>query len=196
VRVLVAASLLVPLLLFGIASWLNYRQALADATRELQHGSEVAREHAAKVFEGQSQVVDRVNDLVSGMDDAAVRASEQMLHQAFAGIVSRLLHVQSVLLASRDGHPLASAGVYPVPRDVDLTKRDYFRAVIGGYAGTYISGLQVGDVNRQLFFGLARPWVGPDGTLKVSSTWPSRPPTSRISTRSWSRRGATGRKAR
>ncbi len=166
VRVLVAASLLVPLLLFAIASWLNYRAALADATRELQHSSEVAREHAAKVFEGQSQVVDRVSDLVAGMDDAAVRASEQTLHQAFAGIVARLLHVQSVLLAGRDGHPLASAGVFPVPRSVDLSKRDYFRAVIDGYAGTYISGLQVGDVNRQLFFGLARPWTGPDGGLK------------------------------
>ncbi len=166
VRVLVASSLLFPLLLFAVASWLNYRAALADATRELQHSSEVAREHAAKVFEGQSQVVDRVNDAVAGLDDAAIRASELMLHQTFAGIVARLLHIQSVLLASRDGHPLVSAGVYPVPRAVDLSRRDYFRAVIGGYAGTYISGLQVGDVNRQLFFGLARPWTGADGSLK------------------------------
>ena len=58
--------------------------------------------------------------------------------------------------------------MYPVPQNVDLTKRDYFRAVIGGTGGTggtYVSALQTGEINRRPFFGLARPWIGPDGQL-------------------------------
>ena len=164
-RLLLAGSIAVPMLLFLGASWLNYRAALSDAERDLLRTSEVSREHASKIFEGQSQVVDRVNDLVRGMDAESISRSEQPLHEAFARIVARLPQVQSVLLVDRDGRPLVSAGVYPVPKDVTLKERDYFKAVVGGYAGTYVSSLQVGDVNRQLFFGLGRPWTRADGTL-------------------------------
>ena len=163
-RILLAGSIIIPLILFVAASWMDYRAAFADAGRDLLHSSEVAREQAEKVFDGQNLIVDRVNDLVRGMDVAAIRREEQPLHEAFARIVGRLPEVQSVLLASADGRPLVSAGTYPVP-NVDLRKRDYFKSVVGGYDGTYISSRQIGDVNRQLFFGLARPWIDADGKL-------------------------------
>jgi signal transduction histidine kinase len=98
------------------------------------------------------------------MDLAAIRQSEERLHEAFARIVAHLPDVQSVLLASADGRPLVSAAVYPVP-DVSLRGRDYFKAIVGGYSGTYVSSVQIGDVYRRPFFGLTRPWIGPDGKL-------------------------------
>ena len=63
-----------------------------------------------------------------------------------------------MLLADRQAHPLVSAATYPVP-DVSLAGRDYYRAVMAGYPGIYVSAPQVGDVNRQLFFGVAGPWL-------------------------------------
>src|ERR1700710_3085300 len=114
-RVLLAASLLLPLGMFAAAAWQNYRDAMSSAERELLRSSEVAREQAAKVFDSQSQVADRINDLVAGMDAAGVRHDENRLHEPLAAIFARLPQVQSVLLASRDGHPLVSAGTYPVP---------------------------------------------------------------------------------
>ncbi len=164
-RVLLAASLLLPLALFLLASWLNYHSAVEDAQRDLRRTMEVAREQAARVFDGQNQVVDRVSDLVRGMDVAAIRASERQLHETFAGIVARQPQVQSVLLVARDGRPLVSAGTYPVPSQVDVSGRDYFRAVMEGYPGPFVSSLQIGDVNRQMFFGVSRPWLRLDGTL-------------------------------
>jgi two-component system NtrC family sensor kinase len=163
-NVLLVASVLVPLVLFVTVSWISHRSALADAQQDLLRTSEVAREQAAKVFEGQSQVADRINDLVSGMDVATIRMSEAALHEAFARIVSHLPQVASVMLADRDGHPLVSAGTYPVP-NADLRIRDYFQAIVGGFGGTYVSSVQVGDVLRQRFFGLARPWTDFRGTL-------------------------------
>ncbi len=163
-RTLLVATVVVPLLVFVIVSWLNYRAAFADATRDLMHSSEVAREQGAKAFDSQRDITDQVSDLVRGMDVAAIRRSELTLHEAFARVVARFPQVQSVLLAGADGKPLVSAGTYPVP-DVDLRRRDYFMAVVDGYRGTYVSSLQVGEVNKRLFFGLARPWIGPDGKL-------------------------------
>ena len=165
-KLLLAASLLIPILLFVIAAWLNYKGVLASAERELLRTSEVAREQASRVFNGQSQVADRVNDLVAGLDAQTITASENSFHQAFAAIVGRLPEIQSVLLADKTGRPLVSAGTYPVPRNVDLRQRDYFKAVINDHDGPYVSSLQFGDVNRQVFFGLSQPWRGADGSLK------------------------------
>jgi two-component system NtrC family sensor kinase len=171
-KLLLATSVVLPILTFAAASWFNYRDAMRDAERSVLRMSEVAHQHAAKVFDGQSQVVDRVNDLIRGMDEAEIRRSEQALHEAFARIVARLPRVRSVLLAGRDGRPLASAGTYPVPADVTVKDRDYFKAVVDGYRGTYVSSPQISAVNRQLFFGLARPWQGPgkmiDGVIDVA----------------------------
>jgi two-component system NtrC family sensor kinase len=163
-RFLLACSVVIPLLLFAGASWLDYRATFADAERDLTQRSEVAREQAERLFDGQSQVVERVSDLVRGMDVAAIRHAEEPLHEGFGRIVAHLPDVQSVLLVSADGRPLVSAGTYPVP-DVDLRPRDYFKAVVGGYSGTYVSSLQLGGVNHQVFFGLARPWIGADGKV-------------------------------
>ena len=153
-----------PLALLAMTAWLNYRSAFAEAQQDLLRTTEVGCEHAAKMFEGQDHVVDRVVDLVRGMSPAAIHASEATLHSAFAAIVARLSQVQSVLLIDRDGRPLVSAGTYPVP-DVSLRDRDYFRNTINGHAGTYVSSPQIGAVNQTLFFGLARPWTGADGAV-------------------------------
>ena len=53
-----------------------------------------------------------------------------------------------------------------MPRNVDLRSRDYFKAVVDGFDGTYVSSLQVGDVNRQTFFGVSRAWRDAAGALK------------------------------
>ena len=163
-RVLLVVSLLVPALLFMIASWLNYELAFTEASSDLQRTAEVAREQAAKVFESQSQVIDRVNELLRGYDVSQIHRSEEVLHDAFTRIVAHVPVIQSVLVADEQGHPLVSATIYPVPK-VDLRDRDYFRAVIANYAGTYVSSPQVGEVNKQLFFGLARPWTNMAGKV-------------------------------
>ncbi len=165
-RMLLAGCIVLPLAVFVLASWLNYRSAFADAYRGLARSADVAREHAAKVFDGQSQVADRVNDLVRGMNVADIVRSEKRLHDAFAAIVIRLPNVQSVLIGNFDGEPLVSAVTYPVPKTVSLTDRDYWQAVVQRNEPLYLSSVQVGNVNQQSFFGLAQPWKGPDGRMQ------------------------------
>ena len=166
-RLLLAGCLVLPLLLFVLASWLNYRAATADAFRSMERTADVAREHAAKVFGWQSQVADHVADLVRDMTIADVVASEQRLHDAFASIVIRLPQVQGVLLASSAAEPLVSAGIYPVPK-VDLHGLDYYQAIVQRAQDRYVTSVQVGSVNQVEFFGLAQPWKGMDGkTLGV-----------------------------
>jgi hypothetical protein len=59
-------------------------------------------------------VIERVGDLVHGMTEARVKSNERQVHEALAGIVGNLPQIQSLLLISKTGHPLASAARYPV----------------------------------------------------------------------------------
>jgi two-component system NtrC family sensor kinase len=164
-RVLLVASLLVPMTLFGVVSWLTYRAEIEEAEHDLSRTSEVAREHAEKIFDSQDQLAERINDLLRDTDANAVESNEKRWHDTLNGLTARLPHVASVLIASTSGTSLASAEVFPVPHDVDLHGRDYFDAIVGGDKGPFVSSLQTGSVYRKPFFGLARPWTAPDGSL-------------------------------
>ena len=162
---LLVGSVAIPAVLLALVAWVSYRGAVNAARNELVRTSQIAREHASKVFDSQSGVADSISDIVRGMDIATIERSEKELHEAFARLVARFPQIQSVLLVARDGRPLVSAGTYPVPTNLNVSNRDYFSGVMHSNQGTYVSSLQTGDINRQLFFGLARPWVAPDGTL-------------------------------
>ena len=153
-RLLLAAIWLLPACLFVAVSYSSFRHALTDARRELQRVSEVAE----RVFDGQSQVAERVTDLVRGMDAPAIRASQAALHQRMAEILTRLPQLQGVLVVDKTGRPMVSANTYPVPPDVNLSGRDFFRAIMGGYDGVYVSSLQRAAITGRMLFGLARPW--------------------------------------
>ena len=94
-RVLLAASLIVPAALFAGITWLDYRATIADAAHDLERTSEVASENAEKIFDSQAQLAERANDLTSGLDADAVRANEQPLHDSLNGMVARLPHEAS-----------------------------------------------------------------------------------------------------
>ncbi len=165
-RLLLVASLAGPTILFFFTSWIDYRDALAEAKRDLVRLSEVARENAERVFEQQRDVAEAVNTLVRPMDTAEIVADQRSLHLQFAALVAHIPEIQSVLLAAADGQPLVSAGTYPIPQGVTVLDRDYYRAIMGGKTDTFISGLQIGQIDRHLFFGFARRWTGPDGKLR------------------------------
>lgn len=165
-RLLVAASIAVPLMLFVIVAWLGYRTMLRDTGQDLLRSSEVAREFVAKIFDGQAQVADRIGDVVRGRPDAEIERDERTLHDEFAAITARVPSLQSVILINRDGRALVSGGVYPIAAAPNLADRDFFKAIMAGYPGAYVSDLQLRMVSRQLFFGLARPWTGEDGSIR------------------------------
>jgi two-component system, NtrC family, sensor kinase len=83
-RVLLAASVMVPVLLFIGFSCVNYWGAIEDTHRDLRHLSQIARENAVKVLATELQVAERVNDLVRGRSAVEVRSSEASLHDAMA----------------------------------------------------------------------------------------------------------------
>ena len=164
-RLLLAATIVVPAALFAAVGWLNYRAAFAAAQQELAREAEVGCEHAARVFDSQTLVAERVGDMLHGMDEAAIRRAQGALHDRFHAIIAGLPQVRSIYVLSKEGRGLVSATVATLSPQVSLADRDYFKALRGG-AARYVSEVHRSRFEKNVwFFGLSRRRNAPDGSF-------------------------------
>src|SRR2546430_206338 len=89
-RILLAASLVVPLLVFAGASWLTYERDFADAKRQIAREADVLHEHALKVVETAELLIAQVRKTLGDADDGTIRANEPALHHQIAAMVAGL----------------------------------------------------------------------------------------------------------
>ena len=155
-RLLLAVSLVAPVLLFTGFGVISYRAAFDDARTDLRRTSEVAREHAAKVFDTHDLVTGQVAEILRALDDAGIRAAEAPLHAAMQRVIARLPQVESFVVIAADGHPLLATNSFPVNRDLDFSDRDYFRALRAPGASTFVSQVLTSRLSGKQFFGLGR----------------------------------------
>src|SRR6185437_1887014 len=97
-RLLLVGSIAIPVAVVFFINWLNYRSAFAEAERDVIRTAEVAREHAASVFDSQKLVAQRVDDVLDDLDDEAIRHDESALHASFRRMIAGLPQVQSFLV--------------------------------------------------------------------------------------------------
>ena len=68
VRLLVAASIILPIAIFLFAAWLSYHQHLAEARDRVQRNLNTVYEHALKVFETFELSARYLDELTGGHD--------------------------------------------------------------------------------------------------------------------------------
>jgi len=73
VRLAMAASLIVPRLLFAFASWNSYRNLKALTDERLTRSLEVQQEETQKTFQLVDLALNTTSDLVAGMSDSDIR---------------------------------------------------------------------------------------------------------------------------
>jgi signal transduction histidine kinase/ActR/RegA family two-component response regulator len=155
-HLLLIGSIVVPLAVLaggGYLAWVSTRErAEADLMRRVA----IAEEHAIKVLDTHQLVAARINDLVGNLTDQAIMIEEQVLHGQIAQEIKNLPQVQTALVIGRNGHPLVSATVYPVDRDVDLSDRPHFRALRERADPYYVSVIEVGRLDSERHFFLSR----------------------------------------
>jgi two-component system NtrC family sensor kinase len=160
---MLVGSVALPALLLGSFAWMAHRDAERAADERIDRWLDVMHEQALKVLQVSDLVLDEAAVEWGHRDDAAIRADEAALHLRMAAIVRRLPQLQSMWVVDRDGYPLVSDYVYPVPR-VNLTDRDYFAALVHRDPGLFVGAvlrprLAPGDA----FFSLSRRRPSPDG---------------------------------
>jgi two-component system NtrC family sensor kinase len=164
-RLLIAASLVLPLIIFTIAGWISYNQHIAEATDRLQRTVGTMQEHAIKVFETFAISERYMEEIFNGMTNAEITESEEEYSARIRNFIRDLPQLRDLWVIDADGHPLVAGTVYPMPRNLMLADRDYFSAHQSGNVDTYISGVVEGRAYSANFFAVTRKRMTADGKL-------------------------------
>jgi len=163
---MMAASLALPIALFGFASAVSYISTRDTADREILRTLDVAHEHALKVFETIDRSLSEINEIIRGIPDAGIKSREETLHLRLKQLVDSLPQMKSVWIFDAHGHALVNSLVSPAP-DIDFSDRDYFRAHLAQNIGTFIGEALTPRAPYQgaAFFGVSRRRQTDDGNF-------------------------------
>src|SRR5437588_11485641 len=165
---LLAATIVLPLAVLGVGSVISYRQHEAEARDRLQRDLGTAYEHALKVFETFEISARYVDELFLYVSDAQIRAFESDYHAQLRTLTDTLPQLADIWIIDRDGHPLVSGTVYPIPKQLDLSDRAYFRVhknseVHATYIDDVVTARAANQRGNPRFFALSRKRLGSTG---------------------------------
>jgi two-component system, NtrC family, sensor kinase len=152
----IAGTIVLPLVLFAYASFVDYGAAQKTADERIERSLDVVHEHALKVFEAVDLAFLQVAQMFEGVADERIRAEERAYHDKLERISDTSAEIYSILLLDRDGHPLVSSKVYPVPRGLSAADRDYFKAHVGRDVGAYVGEIVTSRAAGDEFFTVSR----------------------------------------
>ena len=101
VRLMLAASILLPITLFGFASWLSFHQHLVDARDRVELNLNTVYEHALKVFETFELSARYLDELTGDLSDAEIRKREAELSGRLKSINDRLPQLRDLWVDQR-----------------------------------------------------------------------------------------------
>ena len=161
--VLLAATLVVPALLFAGASWLAYGETQRQFEERLNRTLDLLYVGSRATFETQQLIVSNVVSLVDDLSDDEIRQHEARLHQQLKHLVQSLPQVEDVFILDREGRPLVAANVHPMPANVTAADRPYFMAHRDERQQRYVSETYRSRIKNLDIFQYSEQRLRPDG---------------------------------
>jgi two-component system NtrC family sensor kinase len=172
-RLIAVFTLVAPALVFAYASWTNRLAIDAQANERIERALDVLQEHALKALQTVERSISEINEVLRGLPDERIRADESDFFLRFKRTQQALPQIESIWAFDRNGRPLVSSTILPVPRNLDNSDRDYFRAQKEADYGTYVGEVVPARVGSLRFFVVSGRRVGDqagrfDGVIGVT----------------------------
>jgi signal transduction histidine kinase/CheY-like chemotaxis protein len=164
-RALAVASVLIPLLVLGIAGWLSYRSVVAGARTDLLRRLSIAEQQANDELDTDRLALDEVNAILAPYDARQVVSHERALHDRLRAIDDQFPQFDDVTVLDARGAPLVSSRTSLPTRLAAASDRHYLRILKNDRVPFYISGAWPRQAPGQYAFSVARPWQRTPGAF-------------------------------
>ena len=165
-----AASLLVPCLLFAFASWMSKKHIDELTSERLVRSIDLEQEEARTIFLLVNHALDDVSEIVAGMSASDIHGNERLLYDRLRKLVAEIPLAQSIWIYDANGDVLVSTTVQPPPSH-NFADRDFIRAHADRDVGTYYGRVYQPLFGRQPFFTVSRRLSRDgsfDGVIEIS----------------------------
>jgi len=112
--ILVLASVIVPLALFGVFAWQDRLHVIQSAQGDIDDKADVVGEHMLKSFDSTSLVMRLIEEQIQSMTWADI-AGSQSLHSHLLKLVNDAPEVDAIWLIDGDGVLRGSSRMFPLP---------------------------------------------------------------------------------
>ncbi|GGC35654.1 hybrid sensor histidine kinase/response regulator [Siccirubricoccus deserti] len=154
-RILLVASILVPLLfLLGTALY-DRQQLTAQAYADADRLSAIAKEHALKVVETNALVLDRIEDRIRGLSWDQIDAEAEPIQRWMVLLDEAVAQSISLHLVRPDARVALLSIAWPTP-PLDLSTRGYFRSLVAGERGLVFGPPRLSRLTGIVTFVMAR----------------------------------------
>lgn len=151
-RLIAALSLIGPAVIFAYSSWQTYREIDIQANERIEHSLDVLQEHAQKSLQTVERSISEINEVLGETPDEAIREREADFYLRLKRTQQALPQIEAIWVFDREGHPLISSTIYPVPRELNNAERSYFAAQKDFATETYISEVVRAKIGSLSFF--------------------------------------------
>jgi two-component system NtrC family sensor kinase len=155
-KTMMVASVVLPVALFAYASWVAYKNAWAHADEQLAASLDIMSEQANKVFQSVDLSFVSIRAIVGNLSDDEIKAQEQALNLKLRELDSALKSIDALGIVGKDGQTLVSSSIYPVPKDLIVNDRDYFKAQVEKDTGAYVGEAVKPRIRPDTMFGVSR----------------------------------------
>lgn len=159
-RLIAVLSLVGPALFFSYDIWQSSRAIEAQAEQRIEHGLDVLQEHALKGLQTVERSISEANEVLRNLTDEQIRAAESDFFLRLKRTQQALPQIESIWAFDRDGRPLVSSTILPVPQALDNSDRSYFAAQRQPAAGTFVSEVMRARVGSLSFFVISGRRLG------------------------------------
>jgi two-component system, NtrC family, sensor kinase len=164
-RVLLALSFLLPLLVLAMVGWRSWEFERAETAERAAATLGILEEHVRKVLETQVLVLDWLGDRAEGLSWEEIERA-QPLYELLAFLDKNYVEIDGIFLIDAMGRVRINSHQFPLERTIVLADRDYFRALSTGRVPLFVSASYAGLWNGALSFRVARPLRSPDGAFR------------------------------
>ena len=162
---LLAISILLPAILFALASYRSYNEISREAWLRIDRTVRVLREHSIKVFETHALVVEHIRDRQRSIDPGSA-TDQQQLHTLLVKLQKTLDQVATISIVDRDGMLLVSSRIFPIETPISYADRDWFAAARDADGDRIVVARSVfGRQSNLPVFNLAAKSYSPDGSF-------------------------------
>ena len=149
-----AASVLLPLLVLGLAAWWSWNGVHAEAQTRVQRMVDMMHEHVLRSLDTQEAILEAI-DYAMGERDWDSVAGSRALHDLLAALNRRSPPSGGIVLVSPDRAIVAGSAEFPFP-PIDASDRDYTRPEAYRGDRAYIGETVVARPRGQRVFPISR----------------------------------------
>ena len=164
-KLMLVASVALPLLLFCYAAWVNYHAAFALADERIERAADIAAEQALRVFQSISVTFDSVEQITRGRTDQTIKLNAAELSERLKQFVSALPDISSIWILDKNLDAQVSSLFFPIPPAFNAPERAYLKAQLAPDENIHIGEVVRIELTGRLIFPVSKWRSDSSGTF-------------------------------